>query len=108
MVAIDREQAGEHHRLDIAVAGKRFFCAMFGECDGIADLHELRVLEPCDQVADLPHRQGLDRGVGRPAYSHFLDLGSRIGRHHANLHALADLTVYDAYERYDTSVGIEI
>ena len=77
LVAVDREQAGEHHRLDFAVAGKRLGGAVLRERDGIADLHERRVLEAGDEVADLAHAELVDRDVRRPTHADLFDVGRR-------------------------------
>ena len=59
-------QAGVDHRLDVAVAGQRLGRAVLRERDRVADLHERRVLQAGDEVADLADAELVDR-ASRPA-----------------------------------------
>ncbi len=81
---------------------------MLGDRDRIADLHERRVLEAGDEIADLAHAELVDRRVGGTSDTHLFDVGERLRGQHADLHALSDAAVHDAHERDDAAVGVEV
>src|ERR1700750_2440078 len=53
VVAVDREDAAEHHRLDLAVAGERLGRLARLRRERVADAQLRDVLDPGDEVADL-------------------------------------------------------
>ncbi len=108
LVAVDREQAGEDHRLDFAVAGELLGGAVLGERDRVADLDQRGILEAGDQVADLADAELVDRLVRGAADADLFDVGDDVGGHEANLQALADGAVDDADERHDAAVRVEV
>lgn len=78
---VDREQAGVHHRLRVAVAGQRFGGRVRGRGDRVAHLGLAHVLRAGDHIADLAsperargHHVGADHadldGVVRGAHAH--------------------------------------
>ena len=81
LVGLDREQAAEHHRLDLAVARQRLGgrAGLGGERVAHAQLRH--VLDAGDEVADLAGAQRLDRHHLRAEEADLVDLGLGAGLH---------------------------
>ena len=66
VAALVREQPRPHHRLRLAVAGERLLRGVLaGHRDRVADLREMDVLQPGDEVAHLAGTEPIDRGGAR-------------------------------------------
>lgn len=76
VAAVDGVDAGEDHRLDLLVAGKRFSAGVLGFGDGVADLDLGGGLHVGDEVADVTGGDVADGGHGRTEDAGFLDLVS--------------------------------
>ena len=61
VLGIDREQAGEHARLDLLEAGQRRGAGARLERDGVADRCAVDLPDAGDDEADLAGAQGLER-----------------------------------------------
>ena len=61
LVGVDREEAAEHHRLDLAVAGQRLRRRAALRGQRVAHAQQRDVLDAGDQVAHLARAQRLDR-----------------------------------------------
>ena len=108
LVAVDGEQAREHHGLRLAIAGQRRCHPTGGQGDGIAHLHLAHILEARDQIAHLAHVERLFGHLLGVAGAHFLYEGLGARGHHADLVALLDLAVHHADEGYHAAVGVEV
>ena len=108
VLGVDGEDARVHHGLDLAVARAGLGGGPAGVGDGVAHAHEQRVLEAGDHVAHLAHAQVVQRGVGRAAHAHLLDLDLLPAAHEAHLLAGADRAVDHADEGHHAAVGVEV
>ncbi len=106
VVAVDRVQPGEDHRVGVLVATERRGRAVVLTGDGVADPRLADVLDAGDQVADLadPEVAGLDRlGADHADLEHLVD---RAGRHHLDPVAVAEPAVHDPDVGDDSAVGV--
>ncbi len=103
-----REQARPHHRLRLAVAGERLFRGVLARHrDRVADLREMDVLQPGDEVAHLAGTEPIDgEGLGGH-HAGLLRLRLRAGRHQADPGAARQLAVLHADVGDHTPVGVE-
>ena len=108
VVGVDREQAAEHHRLDLAVAGQRLGdrAALGGQ--RVADAQPGDVLDPGDQEADLAGVQRGGRGHLRGEEADVVDLGLGAGLHGADRLALGERAVDDADVGDHAAVLVEL
>ncbi len=106
VVAVHRVQAGEDHRLGGGVARQRFGGRVRGTGHGVADPGLPDVLDPGDQVADLPRGQALAwRGLRRD-HSHLERLVRRGGGHHQAALAPGQPAVDHPHVGDDAAVGV--
>ena len=89
-VGVDREQAAEHHRLDLAVAGQRLGRAAGLRRQRVADAELGHVLDPRDEEPDLAGGQLLGRGHLRREEADVVDLGLGAGLHRLDRLALRE------------------
>jgi hypothetical protein len=83
VLAVEREQAAEHHRLDLAVAGQRLGRAVRAGGQRVADAQLRDVLEAGDEVADLARVSSsvlIIAGVKKPMSSMSASVPSAIAR----------------------------
>ena len=103
---VDREQAGVHHRLRIAVARQRFGGALGGGGDRIADLGLAHVLRAGDHVADLAGTERLGRCHVRADHADLDRIVGHADAHHVQLLAAAQLAVDHADVGHDATVRV--
>ena len=103
---VDREQAGEHHRLGVAVAAEVLRGGLGRVGDGVTHPRLPDVLDAGDEVPDLPHAEALGRLGLRRADADLEQLVVRPGGHHHDLLARAEVPVDDAHVRDDAAVGV--
>ena len=103
---VDREQAAEHHRLDLLEAGERLGRGAAGVGDGVADAGLGDFLDLRGDEADLAGRklaQLLDLGAEA---ADAVDQMGGAGRHELDLRALLQAAVDDADEDDDAEVRV--
>ena len=113
VVGVDREQAAEHHRLDLAVAGQGLAGLLrrrrpWRGRERVADAQLRDVLDARDQIAHLARGQLFD---GRHLWAEdadVVDLGLRSRRHRPDRLALAEHAVDDADVGDHAAVLIEL
>ncbi len=108
VVALRREQAGEHHRLGLGVAGERVGGAPVGPGHGVADANPVDLLDAGDQIADLARTEG---GHGNGLRGEHADLVGGIllgGCHEADRVAPAEAAVDHAQIADDAPVGVVV
>ena len=103
-VGVGREEAGEHHRLDVEVAGQRLGRAAADVREGVADAHLGDVLDAGHDVADLARLESLDRLHARRHHADLLELHARGALQADDLVARRDGAVDDAHERDHAAV----
>ena len=106
VVAVDRVEPGEDHRLGVQVAAERLGGAVVLGGDRVADPGLAHVLDAGDQVADLADADlaGLDRlRADHPDLEHLVD---RAGRHHLDPVAVPELAVDDPDVGHHAAVGV--
>ena len=108
LIAFDGEEASEYHGLYVAVARKRFGCAICLVGDRVADLDLRNILQARDEIADVADRKIGKCNLGRFAGADFLYEGFCSSCHHVNLVALFNRTVDYANECDDSAVSVEI
>ena len=106
VVAVERVEAGEHHRVRGLVAAERLGRAADVRRDGVAHPGLADLLDAGDEVADLTDAEvaGLDRLRRDDADLEHLVHGA--GRHHLDPVAVRELAVDDADVRHDAPVGV--
>ena len=96
LVGVAREEAGEHHRLDVLVAGQRLRGGPLPGRQGVADAQRRDVLEAGDHVADLAGHERLRRacetGDMKPSSSASNSVPSAIARRPAPVSKLPSTT----------------
>ena len=107
-VGVDREQAAEDHRLDLAVAGQRLLRRVGAARERVADAQLGDVLDAGDQVADLAGRELVDRGHRGREEADVVDLGLGAGLHRADRLALLERAVDHADVGDDAAVLVEL
>ena len=109
VVGVDREQAAEDHRLDLAVAGQRLGGAVVLGRQRVADAQPGDVLDAGDEEADLAGAQLVGAAIiaGREE-ADVVDLGLGAGGHRADRLALAEDAVDDADVGDDAAVLVEL
>src|SRR5471030_783873 len=106
LVGLDREQAGEHLRLDFLEARQRRGGRTVGQRDGVADLGDLQFLDAGDDEAHLPGRQRLQRHRTRREHADVLDQLHRIGGHQTDLVLRLQRAVDHAYQHDHADIGV--
>ena len=104
VVGVGREEPGEHHRLDVLVAGERLGRRPRLGGERVADAQLGDLLEPGDHVADLAGDERLQRRHHRRHRADLLRLEPRAERHRAQILARLERAVDDAHERDDAAV----
>ena len=104
LVALGREQAGEHHRLHDLVARQGFAGRALLVRDRVAHAHLRHVLDAGDDVADLPGLEPVGRLHLGPEVAELLDLRVLVGAHEADELALGEAAVDDAHVGDDAAV----
>ena len=107
-VGVDREQAAEDHRLDLAIAGQRLGGGIGPRGQGVADAQLGHVLDAGDQVADLAGVQRLGRDHLGGEEADVVDLGLQIGLHGVDRLALGEDPVDHADVGDDAAVLVEL
>ena len=92
-VGLDRIQAGEDHRLHLAIAGQRLGGRAPLGGERVADPQLRDVLEPGDDVADVAGRHRPDRAHRRREEPDLVDLGLGAGLHGDDRLTLLELAV---------------
>ena len=95
-VGVRRKEAGEDHRLHLAVAGQCGRCSVFRGGDRVADPRIDDVLDRRRDVADLTGAQLLGGSGARREPSDLVHLVDLAGVHHPDFRARDDLPVDDA------------
>ena len=93
LVAFDRIEAGEHHRLQFLEPGQRFERPPVGLGDRVADLRVADLLDVGDQEADFADAKLLGRNGLRREDAELLGLVVLPLGHEGDLHALANRAV---------------
>ena len=75
-LGVDREEAAEDHRLDVAVAGQRLRRGARPRRHGVANAQLRDVLDAGDQVSDVAGAKLLDRPHRRREEADLVDLGA--------------------------------
>ena len=104
LVGVGREEAGEHHRLDVLVAGQRLARGTLDGRERVADAQERDVLQPGDDVADLAGGERLDGRHRRREEAELLRVEARAGGHRPQPLARRERAVDHADERDDAAV----
>jgi hypothetical protein len=104
--AVDREQAGEHHRLGVGVPAEGLGGALGRAGDGVADLGLADVLDAGDEVADLPDAEAVARDGLRGDDADLEQVVDGAGGHHLDLLARAEPPVDHADVGDDAAVGV--
>ena len=95
LIGVDREQAAEHHRLDLAVAGERLGRGIALGRQRVADAQLRDVLDAGDQEADLAGAEPRRRGHLRREETDVVDLGLGSRLHRSDRLALGERAVDD-------------
>ena len=105
LVGVAREEAGEHHRLDVLVAGQRLGRGgALARRQRVADAQGGDVLEPRDHVAHLAGHELLHRHARRRHEAELLGVELGPERHRAKARARLEAAVDDADERDHAAV----
>ena len=106
LVALDRVEPGEHHRLRLLEAGQRLLRG--ARCPGhrVADPRIPDVLHVGDEKADLADAELVDGLRLGCEDAHLLDLVVLPRRHQPHLHARSNRTVHHADQDDDATVGV--
>ena len=104
VVAVDREQTAEHHRLGIAIALERLRRRVREGGHGLAAAGLTDVLDAGDEVADLARTELGHRGGHRAADADLDGLLRRAGVHEHQLRTVGEPAVHDPDRRDDTAV----
>ena len=105
VVGVDREDAGEDHRLHFLEAGERLGIGVV-RGDGVADLRLDDVLDVAGDEADFADAEALDQLRLRREDPHLRHLVDAAGGEELHAHPLADLAVDDAHEADDAAIGV--
>ena len=108
VVAVDRVQTAEHHRLRVAVAGQRLGRPVRRGGDGLADAGLGDVLDAGDQVADLAGAELGQRGRHRSASADLDDLVQRAGLHELQPAAAGQPAVHHPHRADHAAVLVEL
>ena len=92
-----RIQTAVYHRCSLAVTGQRFFGRIIGICYGIAYACILNVFDAGSKEAYLALLQLINIDDTRLEVTDLGNIKFRTGCHHANLHALAQTALHNAY-----------
>ena len=92
-----RIQTAVYHRCSLAVTGQRFFGRIIGICYGIAYACILNVFDAGSKEAYLALLQLINIDNARFEVTDLGNIKFRTGCHHANLHALAQTALHNAY-----------
>ncbi len=106
-VGLDREQATEDHRLDVAVSLERLRCrvAQFGE--RVADLQLGDILDAGDHVSDLAEVDLVHRGHDRTEETDVIEFGLGAVLHGEDVAVLLELAVHHAHVGDHAAVLVE-
>ena len=104
VVAVDRVQAAEHHRLRIAVAGQGLGRAAERGRDRLTAAGLADQLDAGDQVADLARTELLDRRRHRAAHADLDDLVVGLGLHEQHLVGTGHAAVHHPHAGHDAAV----
>ena len=106
LMALDRIQAGEHHRLQLLEAGKRLGRRPVGLGDRVADLRVAHRLDVGDDEADLAGPELVDGlRLGRE-HADLLDLVVLPLRHQPDLRPLAQRAVDHPRDDHDAAIRV--
>ena len=108
LLVVDGEQAREHHGLRLVVAGTRLRARPVLVRDGVAGLHERRVLEARNDVAHLAHAELVEGGLQRSLAADAVAQERVAQGHHLQAVALAHDAVEHADRRDDAAVLVEV
>ncbi len=108
VVTVDREQAGEHHRLRVAVAGEHVGRPAGRGRDRLTRAGVADVLDAGDEVADLAGPEFVHRGGNRAAGADLDRLVVGAGLHERELGARDHLALHDPHARHDAAVLVEL
>ena len=106
LVAVDRVQAGEHHRLGVVVAREGCCGRLADAGDRVADPRLADVLHAGDEVADLAGAEAVGGERLRGDDPYFEGLVHGLGGHHEHALALAEVPVHDPQVGDNAAVGV--
>ena len=108
LVAVDRVEPAEHHRLGFLVALERFGRGAGQLGDGLARACLADVLDAGDEIADLARAQGRHRRGDRPSHADLERFVGGAGVHELELRPGAELTVHHPHRGHHAAVLVEV
>ena len=105
LVAVDRVEAAEHHRLGVAVAGE-LLGGVGGHGDGLTDARLTDVFDPRDEVADLPGPERGDRSRDGKPHADLLGFVVLLRLHVPQATAAAERAVEHAHRAHHAAVRV--